>query len=92
MLSFWRERMMGKIKFTVRVNREALEAAKHYAGQHGTTVTNLVEEFFRSLGKVDLIPHETPVLNALAGSLRADVKLDDYQAYLEKKYFDDAGK
>ena len=37
---------MDKTKFTVRVNREAFETAKRYAGQHGTTVTSLVEEFF----------------------------------------------
>jgi hypothetical protein len=44
------------------------------------------------LGKVDQIQHETPVLNALAGSLRIDVTLDDYHTYLEKKYLDDTGK
>lgn len=82
---------MDKMKFTARVNREAFEVAKQYAGQHRTTVTNLVEEFFRSLGKVDQIPQETPVLNELAGSLRADATLDNYHAYLEKKYLDNAG-
>jgi hypothetical protein len=65
---------MDKTKFTVRVNREAFEDAKQYAGQHGTTVTNLVEVFFRSLGKVDQIQQDTPVLNALAGSLHFDAR------------------
>ncbi len=83
---------MDKTKFTVRVNREAFKAAKRYAGQHGTTVTRLVEEFFRSLEKVDQIQHETPVLNTLAGSLHLDATLEDYHAYLEKKYLDDTGK
>jgi hypothetical protein len=79
---------MDKTKFTVRVDREAIEAAKTYARQHGITVTSLVEEFFRSLGKVDRIQDATPVLNALAGSLPADATLDDYKTYLEKKYLD----
>ena len=81
---------MNKTKFTVRVDTDAFSAAKRYAGQHGTTVTNLVEEFFRSLGKVNEISHETPILNELAGSLSADASMDDYRTYLEGKYLGDA--
>ena len=80
---------MGKTKFTVRVDADAFETAKKYAGQHGTTVTNLVEEFFRSLGKVNEISLETPVLNELAGSLSQETSLKNYQAYLEGKYLGD---
>ncbi len=76
---------MNKTKFTVRVDGKAFEAAKQYARQHDTTVTNLVEEFFRSLGKVDRISRETPILNELAGSLSSG-NLEDYRAYLEEKY------
>jgi len=83
---------MNKTKFTVRVDADALEAAKQYAGRHGTTVTNLVEEFFRSLGKVGEIPQETPILNELAGSLSADASLEDYRVYLQGKYLGDDGK
>ncbi len=83
---------MKKTKFTVRVNADALEAARQYAGQHGTTITNLVEEFFRSLGKVGEIPQETPVLNELAGSLSAEASVEDYRAYLQGKYLGDGGK
>jgi hypothetical protein len=83
---------MNKTKFTVRVDADAFQTAKQYAGDHGTTVTNLVEEFFRSLGKVREIPLETPILNELAGSLNEHLSLEDYQAYLEKKYLGDARK
>lgn len=83
---------MTKTKFTVRVNADALEAAKQYAGQHGTTVTNLVEEFFRSLGKVGEIPQATPVLSELAGSLSAEASMGDYRTYLQEKYLGDGGK
>lgn len=83
---------MNKTKFTVRVNAEALEAARQYAGQHGTTITNLVEEFFRSLGKVGEIPQETPVLNELTGSLSAEASVEDYHSYLQGKYLGDGGK
>ncbi len=83
---------MNKTKFTVRVDADAFQAAKQYAGQHGTTVTNLVEEFFRSLEKVSGIPQETPILDELAGSLDADLSLEDYRAYLEEKYLGPARK
>ena len=83
---------MNKTKFTVRVEPEALEAAKRYAGEHQTTVTNLVEEYFRSLRKVNEIRQDTPILNELMGSLRPDTSLDDYYTYLEKKYLGDTGK
>jgi hypothetical protein len=77
---------MKKTKFTVRVDPHAFEAAKQYARNHDTTVTDLVEEFFRSLSKAEQVPIDTPVLNELAGSLSQDVSLDDYRAYLEEKY------
>jgi hypothetical protein len=80
---------MGKTKFTVRVEPEALAAAKRYAESHGTTVTNLVAEFFRALGKVEEIPLQTPILEELAGSLSADASPEEYRRYLEGKYLGD---
>ena len=83
---------MNKTKFTVRVDPEAMKTAKEYARQHGTTVTNLVEEYFRSLSKVEEISHETPILQELAGSLNQNASIEDYQDYLEKKYLDSGQK
>ncbi len=83
---------MNKLKFTVRVDEKALNAARQYAGEHGTTVTNLVEEYFRSLERVGHIQQETPILNALTGSLSVDTNLDEYHAYLEEKYLGNAGE
>ena len=81
---------MSKTKFTVRVDAGVFEAAKQYARQRGTTVTNLVEEYFRSLRKVSEISQETPILNELAGSLSPDASLEDYRAYLEGKHLGNA--
>ena len=83
---------MNKLKFTVRVDKKALNAARQYAGEHGTTVTNLVEEYFRSLERVGHIQQETPILNALTGSLSVDTNLEEYRAYLEEKYLGNAGE
>ena len=77
---------MNKTKFTVRVDPQAFRAAKEYASRHGTTVTRLVEEFFRSLEKVEEIPQETPILKELAGSLSQNISREDYRGYLEEKY------
>jgi hypothetical protein len=77
---------MDKRKFTVRVDAKALEAARQYARQHGTTVTRLVEEYFHSLEQINEFQMETPILNALSGSLQADTNLEEYRAYLEQKH------
>jgi len=83
---------MEKTKFTIKVDRDAFEAAKWYAGQHGTTVTSLVEEFFRSLGKVEKINLDLPELNELAGSLPFETTVDDHYTYLVKKFLSDTNK
>mgnify|MGYP005813088131 CR=1 FL=1 len=81
---------MDRIKLTVRVRADALEAAERYAREHGTSVTNLVEALFESLGRADALPQETPILKELAGSLGVDASLEDYRLYLEKKYLGDS--
>ena len=77
---------MNKTKFTVRVDADALNAARQYARQHAITATDLVEEFFRSLSKVNEIASETPILAELAGSLSADASIDNYHTHLTEKY------
>ncbi len=77
---------MEKTKFTVWADRDALQAAKEYAQVHGTTLTSLVGEFLRSLGKDIDIANPTPVLDELAGSLNQKASPDEYLEYLEGKY------
>ncbi len=77
---------MNRTKFTVRVDVTAFESAKQYAKQHDTTVTELVEAYFQSLGKVEQISQDAPILSELTGSLSQDVSLEEYRAYLEEKY------
>lgn len=77
---------MTKKKFTVRVGEDALLAAKAYAEEHDTTLTELVDSFFRAIKRVRQIEIGTPVLHNLAGSLPPDASLDDYYTHLESKY------
>jgi hypothetical protein len=83
---YGRRTLMDRTKFTVRVDAQIFRAAKKYAGQHGTTITSLVEAYFRSLDKINQIPTETPILSEMTGSLGIEVSLEDYHAFLEDKY------
>ena len=82
---------MKKKKFTVRVGEDALEAAKAYAEEHNTTLTDLVDAYFRSIQQVREINTDTPILQKMAGSLRPDASLEDYYTHLEHKYLDTSG-
>ena len=79
---------MNKKKFTVRVGEDAWQAARDYADEHDTTLTDLVDAFFQSLQRVNAIRTDTPVLLRLAGSLRPDATINDYYEHLERKYLD----
>lgn len=79
---------MNRTKFSVHLDSDALQAAKIYAEKHQITLTDLVENYFRALEKVNKIPTNTPVLDELIGSLKPDTSLKDYQDYLEDKYLD----
>ena len=67
---------MSKKKFTVRVGEDALRAAKVYADEHDTTLTDLVDAFFRSIQSVKEIETDTPILSQLAGILRSDTSIE----------------
>jgi hypothetical protein len=86
MYNVWQETFMGKTKITFRVDEEAYESAKKYASRHGTTVTDLVTQFFRSLGKSKNSPSRTPIMDELAGSLSPDTRIEEYHDYLKRKY------
>lgn len=75
---------MEKTKLTLRIEKPIIEAAKDYAQQHQTTLSQLVTQFLRSLEIEDQPP--TPILAELSGILPADVSLAEHQTYLEDKY------
>lgn len=79
---------MNKRKITVRVDQDAYEAAKGYAEHFGTTITNLITEFFRSLDKKKQAASRTPILEELAGMLSPDTRVEDYYDHLERKYLE----
>jgi len=81
---------MYERKLTVRVSREALDNAKRYAAENGTTLTNLIDAFLSTIPAADQTA-DAPILRRLTGILPADVSADSHRAHLEKKYGQDAG-
>lgn len=77
---------MNETKMTVRVPRDLLENAKHYARQHDTTLTRLVSNYLRCLSIQDDPLAEAPTVQRLSGALSPEISEADYQSYLEEKY------
>ena len=78
-------------KLTLRVDDQTVLKAKSYARVRRTSLSRIVEEYFRRLeGGKNAASAETPVLNELAGILagrgNADTLKRSYRAHLEDKY------
>ena len=78
-----------KTKLTLRMDEDVIRGAKVYAERSGQSVSRLVEDYLRVLGRgartpgVDLTPRVARLLGALRGSTVSEA---DYYEYLEKKY------
>jgi hypothetical protein len=77
---------METTKLTVRVRRELLEQAKQYARENETTLTRLIDAYFRQLADDKDPLTEAPIVRRLSGSLSQDVSVKDYYNHLEEKY------
>jgi hypothetical protein len=92
------ERVMSK-KLTLRLDEDVIERAKRYADERGTSVSQLVEQYFVLLTEEetdregtgdeeenwrnDLSPFTRRLLNRAPSS---DVDEEDYYRYLEEKH------
>ncbi len=78
-----------KKKLTLRMEKEAIDRAKAYARQRGTSVSKLVENFFTAL-ETETREQEietSPLVQKLAGlAAGADVSEEDYYDHLEEKH------
>ncbi len=75
-------------KLTLRLDRQLIGRAKMEAEQRGKSVSQMVAEFFNSLGATSATPRRYPPLTAsLLGCLRDKaVSKGDYQRHLREKY------
>ena len=75
---------------TLQLDQDLLAAAQNYAKQQGTSISQLVAEYFARLERQhDMAQPEQlpPITQSLLGALRgAQVDEHDYTSYLEEKY------
>lgn len=76
---------MRAAKLTLSVDPKVIEAAKEYASETGTSVSQLVEDFLAAVASRKASPVSTPVLSRLRGSLRG-VEARDHRDHLAEKY------
>lgn len=78
-----------KTKLTLRLDEDLIEKAKRYADRTGTSVSQLVADYFAAIepqtpvADAELTPRVRGLLGALKGGA---VREDDYRRYLEEKY------
>ncbi|MDD2640475.1 MAG: DUF6364 family protein [Arcobacteraceae bacterium] len=77
-------------KITLYTEQEIIEEVKKFAKEHKTSVSKLVNNYFKSLlekEKIEIKNKNTQITDSLYGTLKS-VKLDenDYKTYLEEKY------
>jgi hypothetical protein len=76
-------------KLTLRMDEDVIRGAKVYAERSGQSVSRLVEDYLRVLGRGTRTPGRdiTPRVAGLLGALRGSaVSETDYYEHLEKKY------
>ena len=76
-------------KLTLLLDDDVIKKAKGYSKSHDTSLSKLVEEYFKALSAVqnhNAIKTAT-IVSEIAGVLKgADISEDDYTDYLIEKY------
>jgi len=74
-------------KLTLRLEAQLIERAKAYARQRGTSVSQMVADYFALLDRQEQDEPPAPLTRSLRGALRGvNVDEDEYHRHLEKKY------
>ena len=74
-------------KITLYANQDLIDNIKLYAKKHNTSVSKIVNEFFKNLLKTKKSTQKTYLTDKLVGKLEGiDISQEDYHKFLEKKY------
>ena len=77
-------------KLTLKLSNDSISRAKEYVSQIGTSLSEIVENFFDNLTVNDNSECSySPLVNELSGIIHLDENFDyksDYTSYLDKKY------
>ena len=85
-------RIMSKL--TLSIEQEIIEKAKEYAKSQGRSLSNIIEEYLKSvtLGKPNLKQKElSKIVNELRGSLKLPTDSKSYKELLEDNLFSIGG-
>lgn len=75
-------------KLTLNLDKELLEKAENYAKNHGISLSNLIENYLKSLiGDSEKKTKVSPLVESLTGIIPSvyDEK-EDYRNYIDLKY------
>jgi len=77
-----------KSKLTLRLDKALIKRAKALASKKGTSVSQLVANYFSLLDEETHSPEKfSPITTSLIGILKdSDIEEKDYKKYLEEKY------
>ena len=76
-------------KLTLSVDEKVVEVSKRYAARHGTSVSQMVEEYLRLVSRLAERPAGPmpPILARWHGALKGSgLDVSDYRKHLERKY------
>ena len=74
-------------KITLYSDKELIEQIKQYAKSRNTSVSKLVNEFFKNILEHKNSSNNVSITETLSGKLKGkNIKVDDYKKYLEEKY------
>ncbi|WP_314849331.1 DUF6364 family protein [Treponema lecithinolyticum] len=76
------------VKLTLKMDQNVINSMKQYAAQNDKSLSNLVEEFFKSMTAVGKKNGNiSPLVKELSGIIsEKDLENISYTDYLEKKY------
>ncbi len=80
-----------EVKLTLKLDKDIIEEAKQYAKIKNTSLSRMVERFFKSLSekKPKASEEHTPLVKELSGVIRLDPDTDveaEYTGFLVEKY------
>jgi Family of unknown function (DUF6364) len=75
-------------KLTLNIDKQIIEEAKHYAREHGVSLSKLIETYLNSVTRISQKKASvTPLVESLTGIIPNDYdEKQDYRDFIDKKY------
>ena len=74
-------------KLTLRLEESLIRQAKHYAREHGRSLSQVVADYFQMLTRQSQESEIPPITRSLVGMLESErLEVDEYKRHLEEKY------